>query len=58
MIRQILKKYLDFSEIAYGKIEQINNRIETRIQNRLNRNIDKMERDMKQWKEEKARKKK
>ena len=58
MIRQILKKYLDFGEIAYGKIEKINNRIETRIQNRLNRNIDKMERDMKQWKEEKARKKK
>ena len=58
MIRQILKKYLDFGEIAYDKIEQINNRIETRIANRLNRNIDKMERDMKQWKEEKARKKK
>ena len=58
MIRQIIKKYLDFGEIAYGKIEQINNRIETRIANRLNRNIDKMERDMKKWKEEKARKKK
>ena len=58
MIRQIFKKYLDFGEIAYGNIEQINNRIETRIANRLNRNIDKMERDMKKWKEEKARKKK
>ena len=58
MIRQILKKYLDFGEIAYGKIEQMNTRIETRIANRLNRNIDKMERDMKKWKEEKARKKK
>ena len=58
MIRQILKKYLDLGEITYGKLEQINNRIETRIQNRLNRNIDKMERDMKQWKEEKTRKKK
>ena len=58
MIRQILKKYLDFGEVAYGKMEQINNRIETRIQNRLNRNIDKMERDMKQWKKEKERKKK